>query len=188
MKKNLIIGAAVVSMMAVGATGMAVASSSGSAEMPNPGEMTEGMVAAPQGGPESGSIEAGGKHAEKIAEVEQLLQYDEIGMDQAEQIATEQAPGEVIEVKLKEKDGYAAYEVETFGNGTITEFYINAQDGSILEQKVEGAEESGPMSDDEYGEMPEGPMSDDDDRDDERGPQGGPEAGTLPYTGGEEQE
>lgn len=78
--------------------------------------------------------------SEKAYEAQYLTDYAEISRDEAEEIATEQSPGRVVENKLTEKHGFAVHEVETFEDGTLSEVLIEAQSGEIVGYKMEGGQ------------------------------------------------
>lgn len=75
---------------------------------------------------------------EEAYKARHLTDYAEINRGEAEEIATEQSPGRVVENKLTEKHGFAVYEVETFEDGSLSEVLVEAQSGDIVGYKVEG--------------------------------------------------
>lgn len=79
------------------------------------------------------------KDSSESREVESLLRLAATDRDEAVNLATAERPGEVVENKLTERDGYAVYEIEILSEeGTLYETFINAENGEILASVVEG--------------------------------------------------
>jgi uncharacterized membrane protein YkoI len=63
-------------------------------------------------------------------------------MVQAEQAATRQTHGKVIETELENENGFLVWEVKSIAqDGSLTEVYIDAGNGKVLAMEQEEAEE-----------------------------------------------
>jgi uncharacterized membrane protein YkoI len=63
-------------------------------------------------------------------------------MVQAEQAATRQTHGKVIETELENDNGFLVWEVKSIAqDGSLTEVYIDAGNGKVLAMEQEEAEE-----------------------------------------------
>lgn len=99
------------------------------------GQLYEVLVGAENGDVVGRKVEK----PEDAYKISYLLDQASISRDEAEETATSEFPGRVIENKLDDKDGFAVWEIKTFDDGTLHEVEINAQNGGILAYETKGS-------------------------------------------------
>ena len=78
--------------------------------------------------PTSGSIQVSKDKGEY-----ELAKLAKVSMVQAEQAATRQTHGKVIEIELENEDGFLVWEVKSIAqDGSVTEVYIDAGNEKVL--------------------------------------------------------
>jgi uncharacterized membrane protein YkoI len=98
-----------------------------------------GTVRAPAETEQTGGHEGAGSDAQEQAVLTALAT---VTAAQAEQSALAAVPGTVSETDLDNENGFVVYSVEINGaDGTVTEVTVDAGNGSVLAQQVQGAED-----------------------------------------------
>lgn len=89
----------------------------------------------------------GGKGGEKAWEMAFAVQNANLSPSDAEEVALGEVSGQVVETKLKGKDGFPHYEVEVMdGGGQLHEVLVEAREGNITGRKLEKPEKSFEMA------------------------------------------
>ena len=104
-----------------------------------------GSIAAPAEANEAAedTETAADETAREAAETKALEALATITPDQATTAALKAVPGTVGTVQLEEEDGFVVYKVEvTAADGTVTEVIVDAGNGTVLAQEVEGADDA----------------------------------------------
>ncbi len=104
------------------------------------------------GGPPSpgffeGKGKGKGKGGEGAREMAHAVENANLGIRDAEDIALGEIPGDIVEAKLKGKDGFPHYEIEVLdGDGQLHEVLVEAREGGVMGRKFEGPEDSHEMA------------------------------------------
>lgn len=84
-----------------------------------------------------------GTEQSDAAEAAQLKSVAKISDADANAAATAKVPGTVVKTELSEEDGNVVYDVEVKdASGAITEVVVDAGNGTVLAQEVEGADDA----------------------------------------------
>lgn len=88
-----------------------------------------------------------GKGGGGAGEIAYAVERASISGEEAEDIARNEVSGQIVETKLKGKDGFPHYEIQVFdGEGQLHEILVEAGEGSVTGRKLEDPEDSYKMS------------------------------------------
>jgi uncharacterized membrane protein YkoI len=148
-KKKAVLTGAIVAALALGGTGVALASGNDTGANTDSEEQDvnyTGSVKAPAGSGAEGSDDA----ASEAAESKALAPLATTTTAEATAAAQAAVPGKVGDVVLENENGYVVYGIEiTTADGSTVDVKVDAGNGSILAKQADGAESSDDAGDGE---------------------------------------